>query len=129
MENIKKAKVTKVTGNGTWVKDNVTYFKWEVEFENGDIGGAMTKKNPQDKWVVGKEVSYIIETKGNFTNVKIVEEKPKYQGQPKNEKLIVAQSCIGYACNLYLGKQTDTDTVLEVAEKFYQWALKKGGVE
>lgn len=125
----KKSKVTKVTGNGTWVKDNVTYFKWEVEFENGDIGGAMTKKNPQDKWVVGKEVSYTLETKGNFTNVKIIEEKPSFKAQPRNEKAIIAQSCIGYATNLYHGKQTDSDSVLEVAEKFYQWVIKKGGVE
>jgi len=114
-------------------QNGVTYYH-TISFANGDTGQYGSKSAKCEKFTINKEADYTIETKvnGSYTNYVI---KPaqqtgvKFGSQPKNEKLIVAQSCIGYATQLYMGKQTDTETVLEVAEKFYKWALEKGGVE
>lgn len=129
MEN--KNTIKKVTGNGTWNSPNGTMYKWEIEMENGDLGQAMTKAQDQTKWVVGKQVTYTKETKGNYTNFKLVEEKPAFGGgskfEPKDASLIAAQSCLGYACTLNQQSQKaqDTDYILQVAEKFHKWVMSK----
>ena len=68
---MKTSKVTQVTPNGEWQSQNGIMYKWNVVLENGDQGSVMTKTNPQTKWVVGKDVNYTLEIKGNFTNLKL----------------------------------------------------------
>src|ERR1700746_403344 len=110
MEN--KSKVTQVVGNGTWTnpKDQKTFFKWEVHMENGDIGGVMTAAQQQDKWVVGKEVTYTKNVIGQYTNFKLVENKEFKPGkfEPKDQGTITMLSCISSACALYAEKGGST---------------------
>lgn len=122
----KKSKVKSVQGNGTWNSPNGLFYKWEVEFENGDVGGAMTKKTPQDRFVVGKETSYTIEDRNGFKVVKYVDEKP-FNKETKDTGTITALSCISSACiNLQQSPQAgDVDKILFMAEKFFQYAKSK----
>lgn len=109
METI-TSKITKVTGNGKWESPNGLLHKFEVEFENHDVGGVMTKDLEHKKWQVGETVGYTKEVKGNFTNFKRVEEKtgfggnPNYQRAPfnpdadnKKQSMIVLQSSLAQA--------------------------------
>lgn len=104
------SKITKVTGNGKWESPNGLLYKFEVEFENHDVGGVMTKDLEHKKWQVGETVGYTKEVKGNFTNFKRVEEKPGFGGNPnyqrapfnpdadaKKQAMIVLQSSLAQA--------------------------------
>lgn len=125
------SKVTQVVGNGTWTnqKDQKTYFKWEVHMENGDVGGAMTAAQNQDKWVVGKEVTYTKIVNGQYTNFKLVEKKPEFKGkfEPKDQGVITMLSCISSACNAVAqsSKASDTTYILQMADSFYNAAMSK----
>ncbi|MDQ5928850.1 MAG: hypothetical protein QG594_628 [Bacteroidota bacterium] len=104
------SKITKVTGNGKWESPNGLLYKFEVEFENHDVGGVMTKDLEHKKWIVGETVGYTKEVKGNFTNFKRVEEKTGFGGNPnytkapfnpeadnKRQAMIVLQSSLAQA--------------------------------
>ena len=77
----KQSTITKVTANGIWKSDKGNFYKWEVEFQNGDAGGAMTKELEQKRYVVGETITYTKEVKGNFTNIKRQDEKPAFNGE------------------------------------------------
>lgn len=130
----KKSVVTAIAENvKQWAGQNGTVYYHTITFANGDSGSYGAKSPKCEKFVVGQESEYTIELKqnGNYTNITI---KPvQSQGgfnpkQPKNEKLIVAQSCLNYATQLHMGKQSPTEHVIEVAEVFYKWVLEKGGL-
>ena len=130
----KKSVVTAIAENvRQWAGQNGTVYYHTITFENGDTGNYGSKSAKCEKFKVGVEAEYTKEVSqnGNYTNVTIkpVQSEGKSGFKPKNDKLIVAQSSINYATQLYMGKQVDTDHVLEVAEKFYNWCLKKGGIE
>ena len=55
---IKKSKVTRVTGNGTWEGKYGLMYKFEIEMENGDIGEYSAKMEKQLKFIEGEEVEY-----------------------------------------------------------------------
>lgn len=122
------SKVTQVVGNGTWKKEDKTYYKWEVHMENGDIGGAMTAAQQQDKWVVGKEVTYTKIVNGQYTNFKLVEKKPDFKKfEPKDQGVITMLSCISSACNAVAQSSNHNNpaVILEMANKFYEAAMSK----
>lgn len=118
------SKVTQVVGNGTWKnQEGKTFYKWEVHMENGDIGGAMTAAQQQDKWVVGKETTYTKIVNGQYTNFKLVEKKP----EPKDQGVITMLSCISSACNAVAQSSNHNNTaiILDMANKFYEAAMSK----
>ena len=126
----KKGKIVKVTGNGTWQSANGLFYKWEVEFDNGDLGGAMTKDQNQQKWIVGKEVSYTktVNDKG-FSNFKLVEEKPFSGGkfEPKDTGVITMLSCISSACNAVAqsADYKNVTVIKNLASEFFTLAMSK----
>lgn len=127
---MKKGTPTNVVSNGTWTNPNgQTYYKWNITMDNGDFGGAMTAKEQQDKWVIGKEVTYTSETKGNFTNFKVVEEKPVFGGgkvEPKQQGVITYLSCASTAANFYAQRSNGSEEqVLAFAEKLFNAAMSK----
>ena len=79
---VKKSKVLNVNGNGTWESSYGLYYKWEVEFENGDAGQNLTKTEQNNYFVVGEEVEYIREEKGKFINIK----RPKLDNFQSNNQ-------------------------------------------
>lgn len=56
------------------------------------------------------------------------EEKKRGGGAPRNEKAIIAQSSMGHAVAFYQGSTADQQEVFALAEKIYEWVLKKGGL-
>ena len=73
----KKSTVTNVQSNGTWEGQYGLMYKFEVSFQNGDIGEYLSKSENQDKFVVGNETEYQFKD-GQFTRV-----KPISNFQPK----------------------------------------------
>lgn len=139
------SKIIKVTGNGKWDGPNGTLYKFEVEFENHDIGGVMTKELDQKRWVVGETIGYTKEVKGNFTNFKRVDEKPKtgfggnpnYQRAPFNpaadkerQVMIILQSCLSQSNQFHLicgysDKAQDVGAKLKETWATAEWFAKK----
>jgi len=78
MAQIKKSVVKKVTANGTWETKREpikTFYKHDIEMENGDIGEYSSVAPEQEKFVVGQEVEYEY-SGGDFPKI-----KPHYQRQ------------------------------------------------
>lgn len=78
MAKIKKSVVKSVTANGTWESKREpikTFYKHQIEMENGDIGEYSSIAQEQDKFVVGTEVEYEY-TAGEFPKI-----KPHYSRQ------------------------------------------------
>lgn len=73
---MKTSKIKSIQADGTW-KD---LFKFEVQMENGDVGGAFAKTQIPS-WKVGDEKSYEYEQKGKFWNIKfLADAKPAWNG-------------------------------------------------
>lgn len=130
----KQAKVISVKPDGNFgagTQYGITY-KHLIEFDNGDKGHYNSKKEHQDKFVVGQESSYTIETKtsgpeGQYTNTFIKPEntfnKPK---DNKDQGIITALSCISSAVNLHARTSTSSaEDVMRDAEKFFNYAMSK----
>jgi hypothetical protein len=73
---MKTSKIKSIQNDGTW-KD---LFKFEVQMENGDVGGAFAKTQIPS-WKVGDEMNYEYEQKGKFWNIKFLQSnKPAWNG-------------------------------------------------
>jgi len=73
---MKTSKIKSIQNDGTW-KD---LYKFEVQMENGDVGGAFAKTQVPT-WKVGDEKSYEYEQKGKFWNIKfLADAKPAWNG-------------------------------------------------
>jgi hypothetical protein len=120
----KTSKVTRVTGNGHFDSQYGRLFKWEVSFENGDIGNAMTKAENQTTYVVGKDVTYLYEAKqhnGNtYYNVKAVQQPNATQGKgyvkdPETDKRITRMSVLKVAGDLVINGQIKLHDITKVS--------------
>lgn len=136
----KQSTITKVTANGIWKSDKGNFYKWEVEFQNGDAGGAMTKELEQKRYVVGETITYTKEVKGNFTNIKRQDEKPAFNGgfksnfnpeaDAKKQIMIILQSSLKEALqfhtiNGYPKGSTDIGENLKTTWNTAEWFAKK----
>jgi len=73
---MKTSKIKSIQNDGTWND----LFKFEVQMENGDVGGAFAKTQIPS-WKVGDEKSYEYEQKGKFWNIKfLADAKPAWGG-------------------------------------------------
>jgi hypothetical protein len=131
----KKSVVTEIIEkSGSYNGSNGMIYYHTITFANGDKGQYGSKTETCEKFKKGLEFEYTIETKvnGTYTNyvIKPVQSQGGgggFKGQPKDDSLIAAQSCLGYACtlNTQSSKATDTDYILSVAEKFHNWVMTK----
>jgi hypothetical protein len=73
---MKTSKIKSIQADATWNE----YFKFEVEMENGDVGGTLSKSQiPPYK--VGDERNYEYTQKGKFWNIKfLADAKPAWNG-------------------------------------------------
>jgi len=73
---MKTSKIKSIQNNGTWKE----LFKFEVEMENGDVGGCFAKtQDPPFK--VGDEKSYEYTQNGRYWNIKWAkDERPAWNG-------------------------------------------------
>ena len=74
-----------ITPNGTWEGNYGTMYKFEIVFQNGDVGEYSSKSQDQNKYEVGTETEYEY-TGGKFPKVKPVwSSKPgMYKGTLEN---------------------------------------------
>jgi hypothetical protein len=138
--NMKTNKIINVQSEGTWDSPNGLMYKWEVEFENGDHGQAMTKDKEHKTWTVGSTVNYTLTPNANpkyLGKLTLIKDAPQVNGvaQPYNtgftpvdndlkQRMIIAQSSLSSAVEFYKNRtMSDTNDVLETAKVFYKWVI------
>lgn len=99
----KQAKVVSANFKDSYIGQYGELFNFTIEFDNGDKAGYAAKSNPQNKFIPGQSVEYIIEEKNGFMKVKPVQpasngsfSRPAYNPDADKLKqcLIVAQSTL-----------------------------------
>tara|TARA_R110002050_G_scaffold169521_2_gene301256 strand:- start:24 stop:536 length:513 start_codon:yes stop_codon:yes gene_type:complete len=127
---MKNSKVTSVQSNGTWEGKYGMMYKFEIGFENGDVGEYSSKNQEQNKFVIGTNAEYEY-TDGKFPKVKPVYIKPESfnksfnnsaNDNPDRQKLIVRQSSLKAAVEY--NSNCSSDEVLDNADKFYNWVME-----
>ena len=118
----KKSKVNGVTANGTWDSKYGTLYKFEVSFENGDVGEYNSKTQDQNKFVQGKETDYSItsrEYNGNtFYTIKPVQQQSfggGYKKDPETDKKIARMSVLKVAGDLVINGDVQLHDLTKVA--------------
>jgi hypothetical protein len=131
--------VKSVQANGTFDFQGKTFYKYEVEMENGDVGEYNSVSANQSHFVEGAQVDYIYDTsKPKFPKIKPVynfKASPSRDGNYQNiqkaqrgddvQKMIVKQSCLKAAVE-YVGPNSQYANVLEVtkiAQLFVDWVM------
>ena len=129
---MKNSKVTSVQSNGSWEGKYGVMYKFEIGFENGDVGEYSSKNQEQNKFVIGTNADYEY-TDGKFPKVKPVYIKPdsfnnsfsnSSNDNPDRQKLIVKQSSLKAAVEF--DNKCSPEDVLKNADMFYNWVM---GVE
>jgi hypothetical protein len=73
---MKTSKIKSIQNDGTWND----LFKFEVQMENGDVGGCFAKTQIPS-WKEGDEMNYEYTQKGKFWNIKFLQSnKPAWNG-------------------------------------------------
>ena len=73
---MKTSKIKSIQNDGTWND----LFKFEVQMENGDVGGVFAKTQIPT-WKVGDEMNYEYTQKGKYWNIKFLQSsKPAWNG-------------------------------------------------
>jgi len=129
MAEIKSSKVVSVQSNGTWEGSYGTMYKFEIVFQNGDVGEYSSKSQDQNKFEVGAEKEY------EYTGGKFPKVKPVYQqkssgfggaksfggNDDKRQQMIIAQSSLKASVDFHSInpelKPTEQD-VLKTAQRF-----------
>ena len=125
---IKKSKVKSVQNNGTWEGKFGMMYKFEVEFENGDVGEYSSKSKDQNKFETGQETDYEF-LDGKFPKVKPVYQQPQsfsggFKKDDNVQKMIVKQSSLKSAVDYCSGGNCSTSDVLRVAQEFVDWVME-----
>lgn len=129
--------VKSVQSNGTFEFNGKTFYKYEVQMENGDVGEYNSISENQNNFIAGKVVNYLYDvSKPQYPKIKPIY---NFSGSPKNngdyqnkqkaqrgddvQKMIVKQSCLKAAVD-YVGPNSQYANVKEVtkiAQFFVDW--------
>jgi hypothetical protein len=103
---MKTSKIKSIQNDGTWND----LFKFEVEMENGDVGGCFAKTQIPT-WKVGDEMNYDYTQKGKFWNIKFLpawtgrSSAPKSYGKSPDDKADIARAvALKAAVDLHKGE-------------------------
>lgn len=134
---MKTAKVVSVSPKGDYqLRDGKTLYKFFVSMDNGDSGEYSSVKADQDKFLVGQEAEYELNSTQYGNRIKPVYNqsggfsggdysKPSYSsGGDDKQKMIVKQSCLKAAVELLKDKGAKSTDVLKVADSFVAWVLE-----
>lgn len=127
----KRSKPVHINGNGTWNSKYGMMYRFEVEMENGDTGEYSSKYQDQNKFQVGVEVEYTIESRDyngkTFYNIKPVLQQMNAQGfqsggayKGRNEETnnqIIRQTCIKVAGELAVAEKILPEQILDIASQ------------
>ena len=134
----KKSKVIGVQANGTWESKYGTFYKFEVDFENGDGGEYSSKTQTQTKFVQGQEAYYTIEGEGRFKKVKPAQapdQANSYQGKsngnsygksPETEQRIARMNALTNATNWAMSKGTANELDILLLAKGFEDFIMNG---
>ena len=126
---MKNSKVTSVQSNGSWEGKYGIMYKFEIGFENGDVGEYSSKNQEQNKFVIGTNAEYEY-TDGKFPKVKPVYIKPdsfnnsfsnSSNDNPDRQKVISKLSVLKSA--IEFDNNCTVEDVLKNAQTFYDWAM------
>jgi len=130
---LKTSKVKNVQSSGTWdtKKEPIkTYYKFEIEMEDGNIGEYSSIKKEQDKFVVGQEMDYEYDG-GRFPKIKPIYTKSNFTGGSKGgytdaDKMRMAKSvAIKSACIFLQQKEVKKEDVKAFADFCYNYITKE----
>jgi len=127
--------VKSVQSNGTFDFQGKTFYKYEVEMENGDVGEYNSISATQNNFIEGVQVDYIFDTsKPKFPKIKPIynfKASPSRDGNYQNiqkaqrgddvQKMIVKQSCLKAAVECV--QRDDADAILRLADVFVGWVM------
>jgi len=136
----KNSTVKSVQSNGTFDFNDKTFYKYEIEMENGDIGTYNSISENQTNFIKDVAVDYIYDqSKPQYPKIKPVynfKASPSRDGNFQNvqkasqgsdrEKLIVKQTCLKCAVE-YVGPNSqfaNVKNVVEIAQFFVDWVME-----
>ena len=109
---MKTSKIKSIQNDGTWND----LFKFEVQMENGDVGGCFAKTQIPT-WKVGDEMNYEYTQKGKYWNIKFLQpNKPAWNGggvaksytkSPEDKADIARAVALKAAVDLHKGEGQD----------------------
>lgn len=138
----KQAVVKSVQGSGTFDFNDKTYYKFEIEMENGDVGTYNSMSADQQKFIEGNLTNYIFDQ----SNAKYPKIKPVYgfTGSPKRngdyqnrmkanagndvQEKIVRQSMLKASVDFWAidpKLKPSVEDVLKVAKQFIDFVNQK----
>lgn len=126
---VKKSKVKSVQANGTWQnKKGDTFYKYEIEMENGDAGEYSSISDSQDKFVEGNEVQYNF-IGGEYPKIKPYYSNPtsvSYQSSYGSDDKQIARS-VGIKASVELGiaQGLELSEILETAKIFADFIINE----
>tara|TARA_R100000458_G_C8163301_1_gene166549 strand:+ start:131 stop:559 length:429 start_codon:yes stop_codon:yes gene_type:complete len=117
---VKNSKVKSVQANGTWKnKKGDTFFKYEIEMENGDSGEYSSISDSQDKFIEGNDVQYNY-IGGEYPKIKPYYSNPTsytYSSSNNSDDKEIARSVgIKAAVQLGIAQGLDLAEILETAK-------------
>ena len=124
---MKNSKVTSVQPNGTWEGKYGLNYKFEISFENGDVGEYSSKNKEQNKFIVGQQTDYEY-TDGKFPKVKPVYLKPdnfnkaSYNSNKQDVNNSISRAVALKISAIYDNQCTQED-VIKNAKFFYDYWL------
>jgi len=133
MAETKKGVVTSATGNGTWDSKYGTMYKFEVGFDNGDVGEYNSKSQDQNKFVVGQEAEYTISSReyngSVYYTIKPVQAMGGFSGgggfkskaDPEKDRRIAKLAVLKSATELVTAKLVDRKDIFSIADEMMKW--------
>jgi hypothetical protein len=128
----KTSKVTRATANGTWNSNYGMLYRFEVEFENGDVGEYLSKKAEQTMFKVGESMMYTLDGKEYngkmFYKIKPIPQQPPTAfpakvKDPETDKRITRMSVLKVAGDLAINGSIQLQEVLAYAQIFEQYVI------
>lgn len=124
-------KVTAIGYDGELSNAHGTFYKWSLQFDNGDAGTYLSKTNPQTKFTLGENAHYDFnKEKGRIFYVNPDYENNKQSGgrkfDPQRELRIVRQSSLANAIAYHAAKDEENatiDRVIKTAVKFVGFVM------
>ena len=119
---MKNSIVKSIQPNGTWEGKYGLMYKFEIGFENGDVGEYSSKNKEQDKFNIGSKTDYEY-IDGKFPKVKPVYMKPDSfnQSSPKQDVNVnnsIARA-VAFKGAVEFDNQCTPEVVLKNAKYFY----------
>lgn len=131
----KNSIVKSVQANGSYDWNGKTYFRYEIQMENGDIGEYSSISASQTNFMKDVAVDYIFDqSKPQYPKIKPVYQfnaPPHRNGNNTNiqkaaagdnvQKMIVKQSCLKAAVECI--QRDDADAIIRLADTFVNWVM------